>query len=166
MSEYSNILRGMINNADDEVDSLNDATAQIIIQIEDLEDKRDAIEYGVLDIAAIDLSSYLEITKLVEVGGDYVSFGADYNVINLTDWGIYRNPATLIYSYGDDSDPNIIEFVNNWNFGRDFIDHSFGISGTFGLQAKIDQLYDAFDLIISNKSKIEDSKTVFENYAS
>jgi len=156
----------MINNADDEIDSLDDATAQIITQIEELEEQQDGILYGMMDPVAIDLSSYLEITKLVEVGGDYVSFGVDYNVSNLTDWGIYRNPAILIYEYGDDSDTSIIEWVSQWNFGYDYINHTFGVTGTFGLQAKIDQLRNALDLLLANKLKIEDSKTEFENYAS
>lgn len=166
MSEYSDTLRGMINSADDEVTALNDSTTQIITQIEELESQRNAIEDAMLDVCANDLSSYLELTKLAEVGGDYVEFGPDYNVINLTDWGIYQNPATLIYEYGDDDDPDIIDWIGQWNFGFDYINHPFGITGTYGLQPRIDQLYDALDLLVDNKSKISESKTVFENFAS
>lgn len=170
MSEYSNTLREMINNADDEASSIDDATAQIITQIEDLEDQRNGIENAMLDVCANDLSSYLELTKLAEVSGDYVEFGTDYNVANLTDWGIYQLPGpVLVYEYegtGWDSDSTIIDLIDKWDFGYDYITHPFGITGTYGLQARIDQLYDALDLLLSNKSKIEESKTAFEDFAS
>lgn len=171
MSEYSDTLRSMINNADDEVDSLDDATAQIITQIEELEQQRNGILYGMMDPVAIDLSSYLEVVKVPDEGGvgGYIVFGLDYGEINVTDWIIYDvldNPVYIYQGTGWDGDTDIIEWVSQWNFCYDYINHEFGVTGTYGLQSRIDQLYDALDLILANKSKIENSKTVFEDFAS
>lgn len=169
MSEYSDTLRGMINKADDQIDSIDDSTALIITQIGELEEERDAMQYGVLDVSATDMSGYLEFIKLPEVGGDYVTFGADFNVINITDWGIYTLPSTLIYAYegvGWDSDAEIIGLEENWQFGYDYLNHAFDTSGTYGILARIDQLYNALSILQSNRTKIEDSKTELEGYAS
>jgi len=168
MSEYSNKLREMINNADDQVASIDDSTAQIQTQIDEYEEQRDSIQYGLMDqIANIDLTSYLELAKTPE--GGYITFGDDYGILNVTDWIIYDGTHVPVYEYGGvgwDDDPTILDFISKWNFGYDYINHAFDVTGTYGLQAKIDQLYDALGLLQSNRSKIGTSKNVFENYAS
>lgn len=174
MSTYSDKMREMINNADDQIDGIDDSTAQIEIQIEEYESQRDGIQYGLMDnIAFIDLSSYLVITKAPEkstYGDGYVVFGGDYGVVNVTDWAIHDSTTgDVVYTFEGvnwDDDPVIIEYVNQWNFGYDYIHHTFGITGTYGLQDKIDQLYDALGLLQANRYKIGNSKGVFENYAS
>lgn len=173
MSAYSNKLKEMINSADDQVDSIDDSTSQIEIQIEDLEEQRNAIQYGILDVASLDMSGYLEFTKLPEKGGDYITFGVDFNVTNITDWNIYRTeivpPDTVVYAFegaGWDNDSEIIGLEDNWQFGYDYINHTFDTSGTYGILARINQLYNALNILLSNRTKIEDSKTEFENYAS
>lgn len=172
MSEYSDKLREMINNADDQIDGIDDSTTQIITQIEEYEGQRDAIQFDMMDqIAFVDLSSYLVITKLPEVGGvgGYITFGGDYGIINVTDWIIYDSTGDTVYEYksiGWDDDPIIIDFIYQWNFGYDYIHHAFDTTGTYGLQANIDQLYSALNLLQENRSKIGSSKTVFSSYAS
>ena len=172
MSEYSDKLREIINSADDQIDNIDDSTNQIELQIEELEKQRDAIQYGMMDqISFIDLSSYLVITKVPEKGGvgGYIVFGSDYGVVNVTDWIIYDGTNNPVYEFGGvgwDNDSTIIDFINKWDFGYDYINHAFNTSGTYGLQVKIDQLYDALNLLQSNRDKIGNSKSVFANYAS
>ena len=168
----SDKLREMINNADDQISGIDDSTSQIEIQIEEYESQRDAIQYDLMDqIAFIDLSSYLVVTKVPEFGGvdGYIEFGGNYGIINVTDWIIYDGTNNPVYEYESinwDGDENIINWIRQWNFGYDYINHDFGISGTYGLQDKIDQLYNALNLLQANRNKIESSKDVFENYAS
>lgn len=183
MGEYNNKLSGMTNNADDQIDQIDDSTSQIETQIEELEAQRDAIQYGLMDqISFTDLSSYLVITKIPEKapGGGYLETFGDYGNLNVTEWRIYAYgvptvppapPAAdiLVYEYegtGWDNDSTIIDFINKWNFGYDYIHHTFDTTGTYGLQAKIDQLYSALNLLQANRDKIENSKTVFSDYKS
>jgi len=167
MSEYSDKLTEMVNNVDDQVSALNDSTTQLIVQITELEEQRDAIQYGLLDEIAIDMSNYLEVVKLPEWGGSYITFGADYNVLNVTDWIIYNTLDNPVYVYDGvnwDNDPDIIDLEDKWQFGYDYINHAFGLTGTYGLQARIDQLENGLSLLVQNKSKVEDSTDAFSGY--
>jgi hypothetical protein len=172
MSEHSDKLREMINNADDQIVGIDDSTSQIITQIEEYENQRDAIQYELMDqISFIDLSSYLVITKVPEKGGPggYITFGGDYGITNVINWIVFDGTNVPVYEYnsvGWDGDSTIVNFIDQWNFGYDYIHRTFGLTGTYGLQAKIDQLYNALTLLQINREKISDSKTVFENYAS
>jgi len=169
MSEYSDKLTEMVNNVDDQVSALNDSTAQLITQITELEEQRDAIQYGLLDEIAIDMSGYLEIVKLPDVGGSYITFGADYNVLNVTDWVIYDVGDNPVYIYDDiihgwDGDVNIIVWEDKWQFGYNYINQAFGLNGTYGLQARIDQLENGLSLLVQNKDKIEGTEDAFSGY--
>lgn len=170
MSDYSNKLSEMVNNTDDQISALDDSTAQLILQIEELEEQRDAIQYGLMDqIAFIDLSSYLVITKVPDKGGvgGYISFGVDYGVINVTDWIIYNVLNIPVYIYGGvgwDDDSIIIDFIDKWNFGYDYINHPFNLTGTYGLQSRIDQLNNGLNLLIQNKQKVEGTSSAFNGY--
>lgn len=170
MSESSDKLREMIEDVDSQLENIDDSTAQIFIQIEDLENKRDSIQNGMLNEIMIDTSSYLEINKVPDFGGigGYITFGSNFGNTNITDWIIYDVLDTPVYVYngvGWDDDINIINWINQWNFGYDYIHHEFGITGTYGLQDQIDQLYNALDLLITNRNKYENSKTEFEEFA-
>jgi len=168
MSEYSDKLTEMVNNVDDQVSSLNDSTAQLITQLADLEEQRDAIQYGLLDEIAIDMSGYLEIVKLSSiVGASYITFGADYNVLNVTDWIIYNtldNPVYVFEGVGWDNDSDIIDWITKWDFGYDYIYKAFGLTGTYGLQARITQLNNGLSLLVQNKDKVEGTESGFSGY--
>ncbi len=171
MSVYSDKLTEMTNNADDQIDGIDDSTSQIEVQIEEYESQRDAIQYGLMDqISFVDLSSYLVVTKVPEKGGvgGYITFGGDYGVVNVTDWVIYdvlNNPVYVYGGVGWDSDSTIVNFINQWDFGDDYIHHAFDTTGTYGLQANIDQLYSALNLLQANRDTIGNSKIVFASYA-
>jgi len=176
MSTATDKLTEMFDNSRLQCEAIDDSTAQIEAQIEELESQRDAIQEALFDGIAFDMSSYLEL-KMIDLGGTYILYGSDFGVMNVTDWEIHKveaNPDpppdtidTVIYVYegvGWDNDQTIIDLETDFQFGYDYIHHENGLTGTYGLQDQIDQLYSALDLLGANKDKYGDSRNVFQNH--
>lgn len=166
-------LRVMINNADSQVEALNDSTTQLDIQIIELESQRDAIQFGLLDIITNDSTGYL-IYKMQSLNGYEVTYDDDFGVSTVRNFHILDSAGETIYEYpgvttpsgiGWDDDQQIIDYIDKFDFGWDYIHHQIGLTGTFGIQSRIDQLETAKGLLVANKNKIENSKSVFEDYA-
>ena len=167
MSIATDKLTAMFYNSTAQCDSIDDSTAQIEAQIEELESQRDSIQEGILDQSAIDMSSYLQFTKMPEFGGDYITFGVNYGVTNITDWIIYDSLDNPVYEFegvGWDGDTEIIGLEDDFQFGYDYIHHTNGLTGTYGLQDQIDILYIGLNILMLNKDKYEDSRNVFQKY--
>lgn len=167
MSESTDKLTEMFDNSRLQSSAIDDSTSQIEIQIEELESQRDAIQESVVDKSESDMTDYLENTKLSEVGGDHVTFGANYGVVNITDWIIYDSTGFPIYEFegvGWDDDQIIIDLESDWQFGYDYINHVNGVSGTYGLNGRISTLYTALNVLIANKDKYENSRNVLQKY--
>jgi len=167
MSTANDKLTEMFDNSRLQTSAIDDSTAQIEAQITELESQRDAVQEGVMDKAESDMTDYLENTKLSEVGGAYVTFGINYGILNITDWIIYDSTANPIYEFdgiGWDDDQVIIDLEADWQFGYDYIHHTNGVTGTYGLQDQINILYNALNLLDANKSKYGDSRNVFQKY--
>lgn len=172
MSTESDKLRSMINSADEEVANIEASISSIDSQISELQEEFDAIRDGMMTPAADDLLAYLDSTKLIEIeavyGDSTVVVGVQYDDINLTDWKIIDATAITRYSYlgvGWDGDTNVINYISSWNFGYDYLYQPLGTSGTYGIQSMIDALNNGKSTLNSNKTKINDSKDVFEDYA-
>jgi len=168
MSTSSSKLREMINNADQQAEDIDNSVTQIDTQLTELQSQHDAIREGLLDVITGDMTSYLEITKIVEVGGDSVIYETDFGQSTVATFHILDSTGVPIYSYqsvGWDDDTSIQTWVIQFDFGWNYIHQPIGIDGTFGIQSRIDQLENAKGLLTANKNKIENSKTIFEDYA-
>lgn len=161
-------LREMINSADQQAEDIDNSVSQIDVQLTELQSQHDAIREGMLDVIVSDMTSYLEITKIAEVGGSSVAYDPDFGESTVTTFYILDSTGGILYEFegiGWDSDTQIIDWVDKFDFGYDYLVHPLGIDGTYGIDDKITQLTSAKNLLESNKTKIIDSKDVFEDYA-
>lgn len=168
MSTASSKLREMINNADQQAEDIDNSVDQIDTQLTELQSQHDAIREGLLDVITSDMTSYLESIKIVEVGGSSVVYDPDFGDSTVTTFYILDSTGNTLYEYegiGWDGDTQIIDWVDKFDFGYDYLVHPLGITGTYGLNDRIGQLVNAKALLVLNKTKVVDSKTVFEDYA-
>ncbi len=128
-----------------------------------------------------------------------VRLGAAYNNTSINGWAIQQfgtipnplpPPPTIlgwatIYAYlgvGWDSDVQIIELQDDWDFGCDYLNHPLGVPATgdnspdcvlrvasgaqssYGLHPKIASLNTAKTIVTNNQSKVSDSKDIFQRY--
>jgi hypothetical protein len=172
MSVESDKLRSMINSADEEIENIDSSIGAVDGQIDELQEEFNAIRNGLMTPVANDLLTYLGSTKILEIEALYgdcdLIVGPDYDDINVTDWTIIDATAITRYEYlgaGWDGDTIIIGYKNSWDFGYDYLYHSLGTSGTYGIQPMIDALNNGKSALNANKDTIFDSKTTFEDYA-
>ncbi len=160
-------LREMINSADQQAEDIDNSVSQIDVQLTELQSQHDAIREGMLDVIVSDMTGYLEITKIVEVGGSSVAYDPDFGESTVTTFYILDSTGGVIYSLdiGFDDDPNILDWIDKFDFGWNYLNQEIGIDGTYGIIPKINQLTSAKNLLESNKTKIIDSKDMFEDYA-
>lgn len=174
MSDASDKLRDMIDTADEQVDNINGSVDQVQVQIDELQEEDDAIVDGMLNPVASDLQTYLNDVKLPNYEpGSSVVIGPQYNVIGytnqLTDWWIIDSTGNTVYQYagiGWDSDPEIIAFLDEWDFGNDYLTRPMTSGATYGIRPYKANLNSAKSILQSNADKIEDSKDAFERFAS
>jgi len=174
MSAESDKLREMINNVEDQVEATQSSINQIQAQINELDEQDNAIVDGILNIVAPDLETYLNDVKLLDFPAGEVYIGPTYNVIGygneLTDWAIIdTTTSATIYEYegtGWDDSTTIIAFVTEWNFGNDYLTRPLTSGASYGIRPYKTALEDARSLLEENKDKVEESETVFEEYAS
>lgn len=183
MTDPSVILRQMINAAPGEVENIDANITQVDEQIADLEDKIDGVENGLCAVAASDLASYLDGTKLIEIELIYgtplntpfsVDYGPEYGTIDystggIIDWEIIDSTGNTMYKYLStnwDGDSTIIQFISDYAFGNDYLTHPLGTDAFYGLYPLYDILVQSKTMLENNKAKIEQSETTFEGYAS
>ncbi len=162
-------LREMINNADQQAEDIDSSVSQIDVQLTELQEQHDAIREGMLDVIVSDMTSYLEDIKIFEVNGSSITYDSDFGDSTVSSFHIIDSTGNPIYEYqstGWDDDTSIQTWVIQFDFGYDYLNHEIGITGTFGIIPRINQLENAKGLFLSNKEKIEDSKDIFENYVS
>lgn len=95
MSTPQEILQGMITDAPTQSALMTQSIAQIQLQINDLQEKQDAMKSGVGDVAKDRLESYLIGTKFTPSEDYHQVNGSKYNQIetsdgSLTDFKIYK----------------------------------------------------------------------------
>lgn len=176
MTTSSDKLREMIDNADDASENINGSVDQIQSQIDELQDEDDAIVDGVLNPVSTELQSYLTNTKLpifqTSDPGSTLVIGSQYNVIGytnqLTDWKILDSTSNVVYEYngtGWDGDTTIIDLLDEWDFGNDYLTRPLTSGATYGIRPYKTNLETAKAMLENNADKITDSKTVFERFA-
>ncbi len=160
-------LREMINNCDQQVEDIDNSINQINSQLSELNEQYDAIRQMLDDITS-DTTSYLEDIKIFEVNGSSITYDSDFGDSTVSSFHILDSTSNPIYEFegiGWDDDTSIQTWIIQFDFSYDYLVHSLGITGTYGINDRINQLENAKDLLTLNKSKIENSKTVFEDYA-
>ena len=187
MTSPSSILGDMVSIADEQIENLESSIAQVQEQIDDYTDQSTGVEDGQCDVISNDttgvLTVYLQTTKLQEIQESYPTAyfykGTTYGSIawsdpgpvgNVTDWE-YRVDKilpevghTVVYSYDSTSDVDIHKWVTDFSFGNDYLTKPFTDGATYGIYANLTALESALSLLNSNKDKITNSKTSFEDY--
>ena len=175
-------LNEMIESAtNDQVPGLTNSIAQIDVQINELSEQQAAVRQ-MMDQCAAEVATYLEETKLLAFPGGVVSYGGNYNVLNITDFRISvttppaeppegepeGEPTTEdVYVYGGvgwDADSYITQRISEWDFGYDYINRAIGTSGTYGLADMQAKLTDAKNLLNINLTKYTNSITIFSRF--
>lgn len=187
MSNPSSVLGDMIAVADEQVENLESSLEQVQEQLDDYNEQATGIEDGqcgsISDDTTGQLTIYLQTTKLQEIQITYPTAylykGTTYGSIawsdpgpvgNVTDWEYRVDDAlpaityTVVYIYTPGDDSNIDKWVSDFSFGNDYLTKPFTDGATYGVYANITALGSALSLLNSNKSKIENSKTSFEDY--
>lgn len=167
MSDYSDKLRSMINAVDDQVDAIDQNIDQIDDQIDEKQSQQDAIQNGMMDPLVGDMTARLQI-KMVQYDGDYIVYGPDFNVTNITDWQILDSSAFVVYEFEGinwDNDSLIIEYAQQWEWALDYIKQPLGTGGSYGTEDMISNLGSAKTLLQANSTKLTQSKTYFERFA-
>ena len=176
MSDASDKLRDMIDTADEQVNNINGSVDQVQVQIDDLQTEDDAIVDGMLDPVADELQTYLNDVKLPEFQlidpWATLQIGPQYNVIGYTnqliDWRILDSSANIMYEYsgvGWDGDTTIIDLLDEWDFGNDYLTRPMTSGATYGIRPYKASLNSAKSILQSNADKITDSKDAFERFA-
>jgi len=170
----ADILRQMINEATDQVANLTSNITQIGSQISSLQIEDDAIVDGVLNIVSSEVQTYLSDIKLPTFPvGSSVVIGPTYNVIGytnqLTDWEIIDSTGDTIYQYGGigwDGDTAIVDFLDEWDFGNDYLTRPLTSGASYGIRPYMANLNIANGILEENRDKVYDSISMFERFAS
>jgi len=177
VDQYKQKLTQMINESTDQVAAINSSIDQVQAQIDDLTQQSEAIENAVLNVAANDLTYYLDNTKLPQFQlidpGASVVYGPTYNSIiyenELTDWKIVDSSNVTMYQYlgvGWDNDQIIIDLIDEWDYGNDYLTRPVTSGASYGIRPYISSLQSAKSLLLENADKVGDTKTFFERFAS
>jgi len=162
------ILNAMVNAAPGQVDTLDSNIATINDQADGLQEEATAIREGVMDVDSSSLIIYLVNVKIpTSFPGSTLVLGPDYNVINITDWALVDSTALPVYEYlgvGWDGDASIIEWINDWAFGYDYLTRALTSGATYGLNPQIAVLNDASSILTNNRDKIDDVIHLFHVY--
>jgi len=176
------VLQDMIDDAPDQITSLENSIGQIEDQMTDLLIEINAIKNDLCTVAKNELIAYLDGTKLTEIEnlygspedlpftveyyGDFGTYG--YGTGNITDFRIIDNSGNIEYEIGGihwDSDSLIIKLTDDYAFGNDYLTRPLDTGATYGLEPTWSALDTARSILLANKYKIENSITIFEDYA-
>lgn len=180
MTTPSEILQGMIDDSEEQVDNLDNQIAQVQALIDDLEEKAEAIEDGQLTPIANQLADYLENTKVNEIKhlaiqDAEVVYGSNYNNLadienaSITDWQIIDSTnSDVLYTYEGinwDGDVTIVKFVGDWDYGHDYLIHPLTtFDGTYGIYPNISALNNAIATLQGSRTKIANTEDNFGDY--
>jgi len=181
MATPQEILQGMIDDSENQVETLDSQIDQIDALIDELEEKAEGIEDGLLTPSANQLSDYLDSTKVEDIrplslGGDVeVIYGSNYNNLadinnaSITDWTIIDSTTlAVLYSYNGvnwDGDTLITKFVGDWNYGHDYLIHPLTtFDGTYGIYPNISVLSNAKATLHGSRTKIANTEFFFGDY--
>lgn len=179
----SDVLRQMINDSDDQVADIETSIDQIDELIDDTQTQIDGLEDGMCTPSDSTMVLYLDNIKLAEIETLYgnpgntpfsVDYGPNYGTIDydnggIDDWAIVDSTANVMYKYlgtNWDGDTTITELITDYAFANDYLTRLLTSGASYGLIPYKDNLNTAKSLLDQNKTKIADSKTALEDYAS
>jgi hypothetical protein len=168
------VLEDMQQDAPDQIEAIESSIEQVQNQIDELDEQITAITDDLCGVAESNLTAYLDGTKLVEfiyLDSDVVNYGANYGTIDyddggITDWRILDSTGNVIYSLtvNWDGDVYIQKLINDYEFGNDYLTRPLTSGATYGLIPSKSALNSAKSLLEENKTQVEDSVNVFEDY--
>jgi len=149
-----------------QVDTLTAAGTMMNEQLTRVEEEITALE-SVLNLRAGEMIAILVIKK-TSLGGDNIVYGPTFNVHalpptgNIIDWHIdlLGVPIYVFGGVGWDSDAIIIDLNNKWNWTSVYLYQSAGLSGSFGLVAKKNQLTVSIGVNNANKYQIQQTNNM------
>ena len=179
-------LRQMRDIVPEQSDALANSIVQVEEQIAELSEQALAIETEITTPDEATAVIILETIILPDKGGDYVSYGGTFGIIqwsaagNLTDWEIIKNitpvpppilPAvpTPIYTYTPGDYPDLDALVSDYAFGNDYLTRPLYASGlgseaSYGIYPTIVNLNTGKSYLTNNKTKVDASESVFSGY--
>jgi len=163
----SSKLNEMIESVDETNEGIDNSITQLNSQIEEIQSQIDEIESSVLEVATGDMTSYLEDTKIIEIGGSYIEYPSEFGISTISNFKIYDILNIVVYEYngtGWDNDTKIKSWISDFDFSYDYLHKEMGTEGIYGLYPKLDQLEMGKTLLQANKQKYTDSKTIFSKY--
>jgi hypothetical protein len=178
-------LTQMIKDAPDQVAGLESSIDSVTDSISELTDQRSGIQNGVCVNAKNLMIAYITANLLpLYPVGSYIKYGSGFGTIgfgtgNISAWGIYLdvvtpNPTpppptittpTLLYPYTPGDYPEIDQWVDDYDFGNDYITRPLTDGATYGLTPNIETLGIGKSILQENQDKISDSIDVFSRYA-
>lgn len=163
----NSVLENMKVNSTFQVDGFDAASAIMTEQLARVNEEITAME-GVLDLRAVEMEARLVIKK-AQLGGDSIVYGPLFNVHgpiptsgNIVDWHIDLVGA-VIYEFegiGWDSDSTIIDLNNKWDWTSVYLYQPVGLTGSFGLVPKKEQLEASIEINDANKTQIEQTNNM------
>ena len=172
MSQNTDRLTTMVKVAPDQVASIEGSIAQVEANVETYTKEKDAIQDGVCGTTKTDAIDIIENTILPDKGGDHVEYGPTFGVIqwsplgNLTDWEIRDATSVIpIYVYTPGDYPDLDIWVDDYEFGNDYLTRPPTTGATYGIIPRITSLTNAADLLNENADKVGLSVDVFNRYA-
>jgi hypothetical protein len=171
-------LREMRDLVPEESDALASSIEQVQDQITELSEQALAIETEIMYPDTSAAITIIETIILPDKGGDYVSYGSNFGAINwdpagnLTDWDIMQVillVPTIIYSYNRGDYPALDDLVDDYAFGNDYLtrplyDSGLGSEASYGIYPTITNLELGEEYLTNNKTKIDNSESVFDRY--
>ena len=174
MTQETDRLKIMAQNALDQVAKIENSIASIDSAIESFRKQKSSIQDGVCGVSKTEATDIIENTILPEKGGDpgdHVSYGSSFGNIgwdppgNLTDWMIKDSTGNEKYSYTSGDYPDLDVLVEDYSFGNDYLTRPPTTGATYGIIPKISSLTTATNLLNENADKVADSQAIFAKYS-
>jgi len=97
-----------------------------------------------------------------DASSNYTYVQCSYGIIQSSHNWMYFG---IVRSYNNPSDSNVNGYVDRWEYGHDYICKEISTTGTYGTKDMMAKLNTSKSLLNSNKTKIVNSRTKFEPYA-
>ena len=139
------------------------------------------IDWKIYEIINIDATCSSE-TEFITIDNTTSNFIRTYSTVKSSTYDPEENQTTVVindsvlnpstfseiwkfkYSFLPGDDLTIDEYKSQWDFGHDYLILPMGTSGTYGILDNIEKLKLAKNLLLSNKTKINDSITILEPF--